>query len=189
MGMEGYDPDHGHEFTKQIKERQVRENYGKLEDDWADKRNDYAQPQEYLNTSTDSILDNTKTLYIWRNESFRSRFEPKLGKLKPAHIHTNSQDNIHQPEIQKSMPQVNIASGSIFNESINSIAPEANSPKYSKKRDTEEFVAKSHSMLVQATAQDIISFENICKLSNKYKIDNKIIYELHSEFISIRDMQ
>lgn len=49
--------------------------------------------------------------------------------------------------------------------------------------------AKSHSMVVQATAKDIISFEKICKLSHKYGIDNKLIYELHSEFISIRDMQ
>ena len=48
--------------------------------------------------------------------------------------------------------------------------------------------AKSHSMVVQATAKDIISFEKICKLSHKYGIDNKLIYELHSEFISIRDM-
>jgi len=44
-------------------------------------------------------------------------------------------------------------------------------------------------MQVQASAKDILNFDNVCKLSDKYKVDNRLIYELHSQFISIRDMQ
>ena len=48
---------------------------------------------------------------------------------------------------------------------------------------------KSRSNQVQKASNDVLNFENICKLGHKYQMDNKMIYELHSQFISIRDMQ
>jgi hypothetical protein len=42
IGMDGYDPDHGHFFKKSIKERQVRENIEKLQNEWHLKRNEYS---------------------------------------------------------------------------------------------------------------------------------------------------
>ena len=87
-GMEGYDPNHGQSFAQEFKERQVRENIDKLQNEWYFKRNDYSNSYDGLNASYES-LDYTpgKTLYIWRNESYRHRFAPKLGPMRPAHVH------------------------------------------------------------------------------------------------------
>lgn len=42
MGMEGYDPDLGHNFQKFMKEKVVRSNIEKLENEWHIKRNEYS---------------------------------------------------------------------------------------------------------------------------------------------------
>ena len=48
IGLQGYDPDHGHNFKKDLKERQIRDSMKKLETKWQSKRNQYS----YSNSET-----------------------------------------------------------------------------------------------------------------------------------------
>lgn len=207
-GMEGYDPSHGHYFKKSIKERQVRENIERLEAEWEYKRNEYSSSKPNCEQNYKSVDDkgSNKTLYIWRNESYRQRFQPRLGKhttsyyyqtfefesyiqdinvnlshigdMRPPHMHDTTIDDSPSPRKQSSPRK------KLFSMERQSVDPQnpKNSPAVADN-------SKSHAMMVQASAKDILSFDNVCMLSEKYKFDNKLIYELHSEFISIRDMQ
>lgn len=179
MGMEGYDPDLGHSFKKSIKERQVRDNIDKLEAEWKYKRNEFSHSnQEYSTSPKLKNINPAETNYIWRNESYRHRFITKLGEMKPPHMHDTTSEEHESPIRQKSPVRKNLI---LEKSKLQSKKRGVNKGKISNN--------KSHAMMVQATAKDLLNFDSVCLLSEKYKFDNKLIYEIHSEFISIRDLQ
>jgi hypothetical protein len=94
---------------------------------------------------------------------------------------------MHDPTVDESASPVRMESPHKKSLTIEKRPPEG--LKVEKKSQLYSDNNKSHAMMVQATEKDILSFENVCLLSEKYKFDNKLIYEIHSEFISIRDMQ
>ena len=158
VGMKGYDPDHGAKFQRSFKEKQVKEGIEKLQAEWEVKRNeisfsnrDQAEKGEPL---SDKIRE--KTLYIWRNESYRYRFQPKLGSMNPVHLH--NQPNNKVSESKDYHPSVQL-------EGIELAKQQNLTPTNKKKSSLPDDNAKSHAMMVQATAKDILSFESIWKLS------------------------
>lgn len=114
--------------------------------------------------------------------------------MRPPHLHdTTEQDSNIPPERQWSPDKRTLSPDkrqrSPDKKSVIIEKRPAEMPKSPKKIQNNDN-GKSHAMMVQATAKDILNFESVCSLSELYKFgNNRIIYELHSEFISIRDMQ
>lgn len=135
MGLVGYDPEHGHSFQKVLKERQVRENIIKLEQEWKVKRNKitHSNPAE-KKTDSEKLLE---TSYIWRNDAYRYRFKNNLGEMKPAQTYDPKEMTESPKRLKSPIKKL----------------------KIDDRRASEQ--PKVQKMIIQATANDLLSFDTV----------------------------